>query len=541
MKRSIFLIACLAALALGFALGSSNTPSETRPVPQSTEHTPHPQAEATPEIGSMPAGLGNDERIVRVFSALKERVDLRKKYALFEALQDLTAADMAALVKHVQSLSKAASNELLPALIERWFELDVAGATTWISKAELDGDLVQLWAKADPEGALRFASGSPDGVWSSNLANYALTALYKEDYAAILARAQTFGDAGLRTAAVSNLLQTWVKVDPAAAIAAFEAMPAKTVPGEFLRYLLQIAAIKAPDVALAKLNELLPTLKAGLLGNDLIGSVAKNIARNDPKKALEWLSGLPGEFREPALIPVGKRWAAKEPLGALEWSIANGVDITRADWNGPSSWQSSMLGVFMEKAYAETFATLEALPAGAQRDSLLEAAFMESLWHTPPKELFANGDAMARGFYDKLPPDAQSAKAYLFGQKRAEFGALADVGAWAQSFPPGSTRSNAIAGAMFATQQKNATSAEEQFAKLTTPSDRDAALRGMATAQSGLKAADRALAIADPTIRRDTLEEVFPRWQKTDAEASRAWLESANVPEEWRRELRQQQ
>jgi hypothetical protein len=63
----------------------------------------------------------------------------------------------------------------------------------------------------------------------------------------------------------------------------------------------------------------------------------------------------------------------------------------------------------------------------------------------------------------------------------------------------------------------------------------------MATAQSGLKAADRALAIADPTIRRDTLEEVFPRWQKTDAEASRAWLESANVPEEWRRELRQQQ
>ena len=539
MKTPLLILTSLAALTLGFALGFSTSPDAVGLSPQrgSEAGAASPQqAQASGESGALPANLSNNERVVRVFSALQERVELRKKHALFEALQGLTSADMAALVRHVESLSKSASAELLPALIERWFELDPASATEWITAAKPNYQLAVVWAKSDPEGAIRFALASPDWMFADTLIQHAFIKLYATDPAGRFARSQALPAGKLRDEAIYTALSGWAANDPAAAFAAFESHSFEKGRSEVLQILLQSAVSKDPAWTLAKLSELLPTLKTGVLGNDLVRNIANRVAQKDPKQALDWLGGLPGEFRDAVIVPVGKQWAQKEPLAALEWCMANGVDITRAEWNGTDTWQPAMLGVFMEKASAATFATLAALPAGQQRDSLLEAAFMESLWHTPGKDLYADGDAMAWSFYKQLPEDAQTAKAYLFGQKRAVFGDIADVSDWAQGFAPGTARSNAIAGAMFSTQQKSPEKAEAQLAKLTTPADRDAALRGIAPAQPAPAGADRALTIADPTIRRDTLEKILPKWLKADASASRAWLQRANIPEEWRQD-----
>ncbi|HEX5176640.1 MAG TPA: hypothetical protein VFV83_06410, partial [Chthoniobacteraceae bacterium] len=46
--------------------------------------------------GGSPSGA-DDERIVRLFSALQEPLALKKNYELFEALRGLTAGDMPAL------------------------------------------------------------------------------------------------------------------------------------------------------------------------------------------------------------------------------------------------------------------------------------------------------------------------------------------------------------------------------------------------------------------------------------------------------------
>src|SRR5206468_3311159 len=124
--------------------------------------------------------------------------------------------------------------------------------------------------------------------------------------------------------------------------------------------------------------------------------------------------------------------------------------------------------------------------------------------------------------------------------KRAANGDVGDLAAWAQDFPAGLARSNAIAGAISATRDRDTAQAETLLATVSPGADRDAALRGLTIGQSRsapAAAADRALGIGDATVRRDVLEAVVLPWLKSDAGASRAWLQGASaIPAEWKQD-----
>ena len=431
----------------------------------------------------------------------------------------------------------------MAALLERWFALDPAAARTWaLAENPMEIRTMNVWAHADPEGAIQAALSASTGWWPSSLLYEALDTLYGKDTAAMMARARTLPPGELRDSALTMSLYRWAAQDPAAAWAALAEIPPGSMRDSVRESVLRASAERDPAWTLARLGEILPTLKAGVLGNDLVKRVAERIAAKNPRLALDWLSGIPSEFGATPAIGAAREWAKKEPLAALEWCLANGVDIAQANWLDPSGsmWQPAVLGEAMERAPEETFAWLAALPAGADRDRLLECAFMESMWHTPGKQLFGEDAAMAWRFYDALPPDAQVAKAWLFGQKRAAKVGVGDLAAWAQDFPPGLARSNAIAGAISAARQRDAAPAEAFLATVRPGPDRDAALRGIADAQrqsAPAAAADRALGIGDATVRRDTLEAVVLPWLQSDAKTSRAWLQSAAaIPAEWKQD-----
>jgi hypothetical protein len=278
-------------------------------------------------------------------------------------------------------------------------------------------------------------------------------------------------------------------------------------------------------------------LKAGVLGNEQVSSILKEIAGKDPRMALDWLSGLPGEFRTSPATGISREWAKKEPLAAIQWCLENGVDPARADWHGLSSWDPSPLGGAMEKAPTEIFEWLSALPAGNDRDRLLETAFMESMWHTPGKQLFGENAAMAWEFYNALPEDSQIARASLFGQKRVEYDRTGDPSAWIQDFPSGAIRQNAIDGAMGALYQRNAASAEKFLAAMAPGPDYDAALGSMSMLMSRKEpaaAAERAMQISNEVLRQETLQAIVVPWLQREAENSQKWLQSAAVPDAWK-------
>ncbi len=542
-SRPLLLVSSL-GLAAGIAAGSFTT----RDSGEAGSPAAYSAQPASARIASTPAAAdaalrlafpSDDGRIARVFSALQQTVRLRQRAELFEALRDLVAADLPALVKHAASLPQATASELLPPLVERWFELDPHAAEAWVRAHPKNWRMLGLWAKADPEGAFHAAS-ELKGWPATALLGEALDALYGKDAAAKVARARTLPPGQLRDNAIFRELQQWAEQDPAAAYAALAEIPAGQTRDDVRQSVLRAWAERDPAAALAKLAELLPTLKAGVLGHELVTSTAEQIANKNPRLALEWLSGIPAEFRSAPAIAAARQWAEKEPLAALEWCLANGVDIAQANWRGTSHWDPAVLGGAMERAPAETFAMLGALPPGAERDRLLECAFMESLWHTPGKQLFDGDAALAWQFYDQLPEDAQIAKATLFGVKRAEHGDLADLGAWGQNFASGPARFNAITGAMDTAYGRHPSRAETLLATTAPGADRDAALRGLADAtrtSAPAAAAARALSIGDPNLRREVLAGVVLPWLKTNASASREWLQNnAAIPAAWKQE-----
>ncbi len=257
-------------------------------------------------------------------------------------MHDLTAANMAALMKHAESLPKMIAAELVRALAERWFELDPRAAAEWAKASSMEWPLTQIWAKADAESAFRAAS-TADKWWWSSLLSAALAAKKGDDGAAQLAKARTLPPGRKRDYAFAWVIRAWAERDPAGALAALDEIPVGPKRDDLRDSLLKGAAERDPAWTLAKVNEILPMLKAGLLGNEMVTQIAANVAGKDPRLALDWLSGLPVEFRTAPSVRIAKTWANKEPLAALEWCMAHGVDVTRADWQGFSQWNPAML------------------------------------------------------------------------------------------------------------------------------------------------------------------------------------------------------
>ena len=191
----------------------------------------------------------------------------------------------------------------------------------------------------------------------------------------------------------------------------------------------------------------------------------------------------------------------------------------------------------MSKCCLQRILIRSQLPAGPERDRLSERALADSFWLMKKGDTFAKAESALLKLFAQLPEDAQVRTAYDFGERRAREGSLTDVRDWAQHFPAGAARADAIAGAMSGAYERDASRVDQVMEKLATPADRDAALRGLAKAMRENAPADaavRAATISDASTRRETLEAVIVPWLKKEPSAGREWLLHAKgVPQDW--------
>lgn len=536
--RALLIFTCAVGLVAGVYVGRSKTVSPSAPLKTPASEL---RSRNAPENGSkigVPALADDDARIGRVFSALQEPVALRKRFELCEAMRDLTALDLPALVKRVESLPSAISSELLPALVERWFELDFDAARNWVRAHPREFSLVKVWAQANPDAAIEEALARPDDYRSTPLLAEAIKKLAGADPGAQVGKLRTVPKGNLRDNVLDRVLREWAKTDPAAAFAALADISRGPTYEATRRAVMAEWASHDPAAALAQLGAILPTLQAGVLGNELVTEIARRAGGKDPRLMLDWLSGIPAEFRTAPAIAAARVWAAKEPALALDWCLENGIDVARGSRMGFNVSLAGVLGEALTAQPAATIEWLEARPAGPDRDRLLERALEDSLWRVPKEQLFGDESAFAMRLFNELPDESQVRTASALGQKRAQQGDLTDLDLWAQNFVPGPARANALAGAISAAYGRDASRVETLLASTTAPADRDAALRGLAGAMSDsapASAATRALAINDRALRRETLGTVITAWQKRDPAPAREWLrDTASIPEAWK-------
>lgn len=470
---------------------------------------------------------GDDGRVARVLSALQIEGHLEGRSELYLAVQEVRAHEFPELVKYVSSTSRADRHFVLRALVQRWFEVDAPAAGAWAAERANESSIASMWAAADPDGVLKAAiEGSVQDPHS--IATQALQWRYPDDRRAQYERVRQFPPGPLRDVLKWNVMITWASTDPKAVLAIIEELPEGSRESVLVRALTTLSR-QDVDAALEQFAAFLPTMKAGVLGNPTVKAMSREIASKDPRRAMEWLSELPPEFGTPASVHVARAWASQDPAAALDWCIEQGVDITMPEWTGNGRWQPAMLASAMAKAPEETFARLAEMPVGAERDRMLECAFMESLWHTPREKYFQDGERTAWEFYEQLGEEAQITKATLFAQRRVEHAEMKDLHAWVQNFPAGLARENAIKGAIKGAYGRGVAQAEAMVATLPTGPERNAALFGLARSMGSsdpAQAATRALEISNPVIQQDALETIIVPWLTSKPDESRQWLEA---------------
>jgi hypothetical protein len=168
-----------------------------------------------------------------------------------------------------------------------------------------------------------------------------------------------------------------------------------------------------------------------------------------------------------------------------------------------------------------TFAWLEAQPASPDRDHLVERALREWLEDHSGRDVCENGDVLK--LYGDLPPEAQPRVAQALGEGVGQDSDFTDIQNWANHFE-GNARNMAIEAVVNMIARPDPSAAEKLLDGLADPSDRDAALQGIALQLEDPDGVDRALQISDPTQRADTIEAIIDDWSSSEPAACRAWL-----------------
>ncbi len=538
MKTGALIVTCVAGLAIGALAGRSLRASKNILAGDSVAAVrTHSGPEDSRAKGASAFADTADDRIARLFTALKEPSTLVQHFELFEATRAFTADDLPGLVKRAESLPLELKSEMMIALMTRWFELDPAAAEQWMLERPDFGWGIEAWARANPESAIRAALATPASLRSRKVIFAAIEKLAGKKPEAQAAQLRELPPGPLRDQVFAEVLKKWSDIDPAAAFSSLAEMSPGGVRDSAREDVMLKWAKKDPAKALAQLDAILPTLKAGVLGNELVIHAASAIAEKNPRLVADWLSQIPVEFRDAAGIAAAGIWARKEPAAALDWCMTQGVDAARGNRQGFNMSMSSVLGEAISNAPAATIAWLDAQPVGPERERLIERAFSET-WKSGKEDIFRSEGKAPMRLFNELPQDAQVRTAREIGERRGMTSDSSDLSAWAHTFAPGPARAEAFSALFGSTYGHDASRADALLSQVAVGADRDAALRGlttMMTYSAPAAAATRALGIADSAVRRETLDTVMKTWLKRDPAASRAWLQdSSAIPAAWK-------
>jgi hypothetical protein len=531
----------LAGLALlaGSWLGSA----DLRDLPSQRRHSlgrkMSGETEASRSRSTLVGGRHTENQLGHLLSALRESDLLKRRAETYQALREITLADLPGLMEVAEKLPPRFRRLLVIALLERWFELDVTSARDWVVSHSPDEEMLVAWAHHDPASALADACSGKRVKWKVNAISAAVGELAGPNPWDQIAMLRQLPPGEVRDLASWIRIAMWSEKDPAAAYAFANSLEPGRLRDMARNYLLGRWAYTDPLQAMARMSELVPELQAGLLGSIYINQITGMAAKKDLEAALNFVGQLPDEFRSNASMALACEWVKSDATAALEWCRSEGVDIAqyyRLNTRGTSD--GSILSQAMLANSKAVLEWVEASSPGADRDRLLEIYLRLGLQKHESHLTGESGSELLMRLYNQLPPEAQERSAYEIG-KAGEDG-LDGINAITSTFEPGPARIAAISGFVEKLSFAETAGLDVLIASLNPGPEADAALSGMV---AGLQqkfpaiAAEKAMEIRDSDLKRRALDRVMSSWLRGDPSASRHWLDQASgIPEEWMRE-----
>ena len=538
-------IALAASALVGFILGAGSSVLQRDSQPSDAPNITTPgEPDAQRQYSTF--HVEPEELVGAALGALSGELDYRGLARLGEVLRDLQPEQIGELLDRLERGSSRETAHRRSWLVSWWVDRDAASATEWLKpklanaaqdgpldfsfESEANGKLIIAWAKAAPERAVEYAKLHA----GTGLARQLLLAVAQPssgtDERERLTLLLTFPAGKARSGATELLVWTWAKREPDAAFAAASALPHGSERDKSMSAALRAwGNVDAP----ASLDHF---SAAEMKDDHLLRELLRNVATDDPARAVAFL----GRSDSAQLARCGplvvESWAKHDPVAALSWALANGIEITLQGESEQSVAHDAFRRITSASGYSwhplatalkaqpeATIAWLRSLPPGTDRERLTELAVT---W-----ELIAD-DAVA--LFASLSPEAAARTAYQVAQKFQ--GKLEEGRAWAETLPPGRARSQAWR-ALGASVNKPL--------DLPPGADRDAMLSGLATGESRrsdpVDALQHVMQIGDVPLRHDVFDQVMERSIGTEAYARPilGWLETADVPQEWKSRWRE--
>jgi hypothetical protein len=479
--------------------------------------------------GASVAAADTADLFSRIASTLRDSNVLAGRADLHRALASLDTSTLQELIRQAEKLPPKYRNELVSSLFERWLELDRPGAEIWLRAAMRDQGCFEAWARIAPDEALKFAVAPTPPRWVRNMSQTALQSLAGNDSCTRFLTLGKLAPSFYRDRLLTEEFKAWAGKEPGTALAWLVNLPKGKLYDSLEREGLVQLASTEPDKATARANELIPDLKATIIGNEFISMLTSALAAKDPLRALEFAQSLPAELREHPLIATTAAWAKNDPLAALEWAQANGVDLAEHYQYGVFSTSTTVLRSAFQSDPSKTVDWIMTLPEGNDRGRWIQYLMEDD---------FLKGDMnLGQRLFDALPPERQRQSAHDFGWALAENDRLPDLETWTRLFPNESVRDRAFSAAVGQVFDKSPARAEAILAGLSEGRLRDATLAELSSqecAASIPSAMNRALQIRDDIKRRDVMDDMVENWLRHDRETAIDWLKSQeNLPRAW--------
>ncbi len=529
----------LCTALVGFAVGLWSRDSQV--TPPASSPTPIAPAQQEPE---------RTDTLSEVLRALRLKPGLQQFAALSEPLTRLNSAQMGALIERIERDSHQDSDWRSTWLFKWWLERDPDAASAWVlprfrllaqdrTDVGLDADgisqMIGSWAEKFPADALKLALEKPQSGLAGSLLFYVLKMKKDRPESESWSVLRDFPESRGRVREAERFIKKWAEKDTAAAFAAAQALAAGGTRDSSLAAVLPELAAKDAAFAFEQYNKL------GLSDPELVTKMIAGAAAKDPAGIAEWLTGLDAVQFKHAAPWLVQKWAAQDPAAAFHWAAEHKVKLTgywdfewgdrvsythsglgrSMSWKGSSGGPSAVVAAMSKKPEA-TISWLNTLPFGPERDR------MTSLLITAAKA------DQAIQLFNTLPPEARRDGAYKIASKLTHDPKRGTE--WIATLPAGLVRERAWYA----------------FGQIDTgkygPSpgrDRDAFLSGQAF-RFGVTdpeySLNTMLKIANPTKRREVFDSAMQRHTTSQSptwpENARAWMEHADIPDEWKTKWR---
>ncbi len=374
-------------------------------------------ASASPAPTALRAGGENpaDEHRMRFASALHDRLPLRRRAHLAEALGDFTAAEMPGAIARAEKLPPDYLWNAVEALVARWFEFDPAAAARWCRQRPNHKTLC-IWARHQPEVVLRELEtfSAVKVTWSEHGLDRIIAPTAAEQ--ASILRALPPGEN--RDELLGLAVEHWAGEDSSAAWAFAGSLPAGELRERVKRETLLGWARRDPAQAIALAGPLLSSLPVGVRGNTFILDLTTRLAEHDPAAALRWVEDIPAGFQSVAAITAACALAKVDPVAALDWTRAQGLEVARGI-RIKGRRTATVLGDAMREHPAQTTAWLLALPSGEERDGLIERAAFHRMGRLPPDQTNTGAEPWMRALHRAMPAESRERLERFMGEKAA--------------------------------------------------------------------------------------------------------------------------